>query len=564
MRTAMPALSHFFRWCHWICPLLYLLTTEVFQPYMEVDTVQISAAHVMGEPSPHFMYVGYIDGYLLMYLRQLCPSIEWFWVLLHLLNLIAIAIFSYCVIRCKEGTPNWRNYVGLIVFLLFQVIMVRHMYYAYTACAATTAGFILLLHSVRHRSKTAMGIGCVVFILGASIRYDAIIPYCLTLGVLACVRKQWAILCVCVISAGFIGLQCQCQTLMANVKIWGEHTKDQNLVLLHQARMRFSDYPDAHDSEKSALYKAAGITDNDKVMISQGLIPLMPKCMQAGWLTEAARIRDIDNERIPHSIEAICQRLGGKDAANHLLQTFFLPYKGRLALLLFLLLFPLPCTWKDGRLWVGATAMASLLVLIVGGRYHALAVHSALIIPMALIVYETPVRSRANALLSRFPKTFFAALIAVILMSFGGMARNFSPFSALYQTKSHFALIVEECQRHPENQYLCNCHDWRAMLLPHCTYFSAPYVKLNNLTYIATWSNSLPSMQSVWRDRGLTLRNLPDFLVLTSYWNLDVTFLPELFQLYEEQYGVRLTLKEERALGGGLYVFRIVKAGQSA
>lgn len=71
-------------------------------------------------------------------------------------------------------------------------------------------------------------------------------------------------------------------------------------------------------------------------------------------------------------------------------------------------------------------------------------------------------------------------------------------------------------------------------------------------------------MQSVWRDRGLTLRNLPDFLVLTSYWNLDVMFLPELFQLYEEQYGVRLTLKKERALGGGLYVFRIVKAGQAS
>ncbi len=544
-----------------LAPLLYLFLLLLFPPHLNEDSLALAAALSWGEPSPHLIHIGYLLSYPMMVGRIIIPEIEWFTLSQIILNTISIGVFAYSVITPhRHESIGWREIMGLICIGCYIILSISHMYFPWTGCAGMVAGLLLMFKGVSQQLRIVCTLcGLLLVLLGGSMRYDScpvLLPYVGMLFILFLIERQWKQLWVTV-AAGvcIIGINTS-QHLFANVSMWepNAHHQSQNIITVNDARMRFCDYVDLHDEEKTQDYAALGLSQNDKELLSSFMYVIEQRS-RPGWWEAIREVRDRHNSRIPHSFKDAWERISSPSIYRYL----YLPQPrrylaGKLLPLMLLLLLPLPRRWSDGRIWIFAATLAAIFAMMLIGRVNQQGTVSVYILAGGLLAGFIPRRKISSA----WSKGIVLVLAATCCVSSAiKLHPLYSPLSPRFHDEEKTKLLTQEFSSHPEQIYIVLASAYSPYMWPTFTLKTSAFRVCPNAIPYGHWMYLMPSVQQHMNRAGiesdLTVLCHPEYRFVFGNENC-----MNLVLLYmEEHHGLHLRFVLEKRLGDDLGVYRI-------
>ncbi len=545
-----------------IAPLAYLLLQLLFPPSMNGDALSLAAAACWGEPSPHLIYVGYLMSALIMGARMMVPGVEWFTVSQIALNALAIAAFAHCVLRRRQGEPlGWQGVLGLLYMLAYMVLSCIDLHYPWPGCAGMVAGFLLMLRGVDRGKASRFGMGLLLLLLGASMRYDScpvLLPFMGMLMLLFILTRRWKRLIPVLVSIVVVVAVHGIQPFFAEVSLWEPSARHapQNLIHVNDARMRFCDYVDLHDAGKEADYAALGLSNNDKDMITHFNNALEQRS-RPQWWESIRRVRDRGNERFPRSFAAAWERVRSESIYRYLYHDRPRFYLAMMSLpLLLLLILPFPRRWDDARPWVALAALGAVAAMMLVGRVNQQGCWAVVVSSCGLALGLMPRRPLGGMV----PKVAACGMVAAACIWFGMLlAPLWSPFSLRYKDAARTAVLHREFAANPGRTYVVDWGVWVRDMLPLSSLRSAPFLASPNAVPVGNWMMLLPSVQQRLQEAGVesdcTVLLHPEYRFVRPL-SADTEQGREL-RYMEEHHGLRLHYVLEKALDDNLGVYRV-------
>lgn len=517
----------------------------------------------------YMIYVSYLLGFFLSLLTRWIPSIEWYTLYIHICHAVILTCFSFCLIQTREK-PRIRNYAGVVFVVIFVLRYMFDIEYTNVSFFTMTSGLLLILKSRENiRRKLLCSLGVMVFLMGCVLRYDSclgVLPFLLALGFISLCYEPRSLFRIASLVACFtFVLVChfvQEPLLIVPLKVGGEF----NIIRANDVRMRFFDYKDDSGLDKSEMYQRIGCSRNDLRIVS-GLIYFPDECRDDRYWKKIASVRDEGTSRF--SLKRFSALLREKSAGGSYLRWSLLGC----TLLLFVRrqLRPQPADW------IALVGILCLVLLGMQGRFNDRAMLAVLIPCYSLWAMLSPsfrvsrVSHAALILLSLFFILRYGCLYANIQQHFslGGRARWGNPELT--------AVLVEECNAHPNRLYFAEGHRWRGIILPSSSLRAEDMKKALNFFPLDGWMCLFPSYLSALHSRGITQPSrllLYDHirLILHAESEADLVAmrcdseglfyyhrLEYFFTFVQERYGIRLRLEVEKKLADGLYVARVVR-----
>lgn len=512
--------------------------------------------------------VSFFLGIPLTWLTKLFPSIEWYTIYIYVCHFAILSSVSYALIQTREK-PGVRNYFGLVLLVVYVLRYMFEIEFTFVSFFTMTGGLLLILKAGVNRCKKMLSVlGAVVFMMGCVLRCDSSIGMLPFLGVLFFTyfyqrerRLEVFALGWCVL---FILVSGLLQTSFSTVRL--EDGKEFCISFANNARAKFTDYSDDSGLDKDDLYRQIGCTRNDLKLLGNWLY-FSDACRDSDYWKEMARIRDTGTSRF--SLKRFSALLREKSAGGSYLRWSLLGC----TLLLFVRrqLRPQPADW------IALVGILCLVLLGMQGRFNDRAMLAVLIPCYSLWAMLSPsfrvsrVSHAALILLSLFFIFRYGCLYANIQQHFslGGRARWGNPELT--------AVLVEECNAHPNRLYFAEGHCWRGIILPSSSLRAEDMKKALNFFPLDGWMCLFPSYLSALHSRGITQPSrllLYDHirLILHAESEADLVAmrcdseglfyyhrLEYFFTFVQERYGIRLRLEVEKKLADGLYVARVVR-----
>ncbi len=542
----------------WLTPLLYITILLLFSPRLTVDNIALSAVCVWGEPSPHLLYVGYLLSYPLMWARMLCPGLEWFTLTQCLLIGISLTVLAHYILQPHWQQPGWKQVAGLLFLAGFMVRSVTELYFPYVSAIGMAAALVMMLDAVRRRTYSRLWWGLFLLLVAVSVRYDSspvLLPFACSLACLFLVTRQWKLCGVAVLAAMCVTSVYVMQPLLANVSTWEPSAQHppQNLIEMNDVRMKFCDYADPYDAEKRSEYDAMGFSANDQERLSGFNVSLEQRSCQQWW-AELGRIRTRDNTRIPHTVQEVINRLTSRRSYGAL---FYAPgvVAALAGVVLLLLCVPFPESWRDERVWIIAAAAGAAFMLVLSGRSNLTSVWTLSILCIGLMLAAVP----HQPMTARWAYCVSLLLLMAGVVYYAGLMRPHWSVSRQDYCKPHLAEWVrEECRLNPGRLYLCGDGSWLDMVVPRCSFLSAPYSECRNAMLIHHWIYILPQVHQELAARGygsdLTYYLNPEYRYI---FDKRVGLRKTTFHYYREHHGVLLHAVCEHDLDETYGIYRV-------
>ncbi len=547
----------FFRNITWVAAVFFPISLWLRAPEMCVDTVfhTMSLIGFGGGPTTIQPYLCYPLAHTLAALSSHAPLFAYLPLYLTLLCFATTIALARYLVESRDGSIGLRNWGGLFLLIMHITITSHVMRYHHVGYAAAAAGLIMMLQASPKRWFIRYGLGLILFTAGIMLRADSLPVVMLLLAAIlftTLLQRQARLLGLLAVPCLICATAYCTQHAFANGRMWeaAEDTPVQNFVDVNHARMSLSDYEDPGDAAKEGDYLALGFTRNDKAMFGEFLYLHRNRSLP-GWMEQLDAIRREGNATLTLDPEALGIRIAKAIHNPHFKFHYFLAF---VALQIAFALFPLPRTWRDGRIWISSAAMAAFAIVILMGRMNMSSTLVTYYLFLPLTCFYTP---RATGCAPR------RSLVSLFLLCAGAAA------SAIFLTLDYSLLriptyraklrqaIDDICPKDPEVLYVC--YSVTPIYFPTYSIWKENYVAPRNITCMPGYTSMWPCYQDTFKRFGIPsdrhLFHSPNVKFICHSPSLPCF---NLIRTYEkEQHGLELTQEVEQKLPSGYYIVKL-------
>ncbi|MGN0821010.1 MAG: hypothetical protein ACI4OX_04445 [Akkermansia sp.] len=544
---------------------LYLVAVSVFDLYLVLaDNMFFPSVLHRWSDAPensNMVLVSYFLSCPLSYISSVFPDLELCTLYLHLCNLMALACFSYSVIRTKVR-PGIRHYIGWMLIAIYVCVYALNCEYAIVSFSAMASGLVMICRNSCSKHRLwLLSFGTLVFTMGCLLRYDScigILPFIAILVWIAYRRKNFVsmiayAMCVLCVVVCYLA-----QGTLSSADYGKTHVE--NLVALNGNRTKFCDYEDDSGLDKSNKYREVGCSEND-LSLYYGGVCLEDKCLDENYWSRLGEIRD--QGRPTFSLTRACRMFMERNYVRNLLIPPFV-----ILILLLLCRNALRIQYGDYFIFV---SIICYILLLMRGRINTVSSLAVMQPCLALWVAHMP-----RVLSSRLSRWILFILMACgSFFALKGLPRyraTFPAFGCRWADPELTSRVEDECRRHGDRIYFTEVHFWRYIALPYSSILSADLKRCPNLYPYHGWQFIIPAYQASLRKRGvespsklLLGDNVRFILRVNNAAELEkmeggiLPLLQKSFICVQENQNIRLKLVAEKKLCDNLYVVRVEK-----